>query len=334
MTTTNYGTATEAAIANVVAACERYGARSIVALAGVPGTGKSFVASIAAQRFCGEPLLVREIQFHQSFSYEEFIEGLRVDDRSAVNAVPGVFLEWNERALDDPEHKYVLLIEEFTRANLAGVLGELMTYLEHRDRPFVSVYSRRPIYIAKNLTILATYNPTDRTAIELDSALIRRLRIVRFMPSGDQLSEMLDGKLAPHVIERLKSIFESCAEKFGRDYEYLMPFGHGVFADVEAEKPDLHLLWKERIEHLLRRPLVEPHPFTDAIEELFPWRNPEFVVSAPTASAPAAAASTAVAGATAPTAPTAPTGPAAGVPAPAAPAVEAPAAPAPASDAQ
>lgn len=279
MTTTNYGTATEEAIAQVVAACERHGARSIVALAGVPGTGKSFVASIASQRFSGEPLLVREIQFHQSFSYEEFIEGLRVDDASAVNAVPGVFLEWNQRALDDPDRRYVLLIEEFTRANLAGVLGELMTYLEHRDRPFVSVYSRRPIYIAKNLTILATYNPTDRTAIELDSALIRRLRIVRFPPSGEQLGEMLAGKLPDAVITRLKGIFQTCMERYPDQYEYLMPFGHGVFADVQAERPDLFLLWKERLEHLLRRPLVEPHPFTDTIEEFFPWRNPEFAVS-------------------------------------------------------
>ena len=150
----------------------------------MPGTGKSFVASIAAQRFSEEPLLVREIQFHQSFSYEEFIEGLRIDNSAGVNVVPGVFLDWNQHALDDPDRRYVLLIEEFTRANLAGVLGELMTYLEHRDRPFVSVYSRRPIYIAKNLTIMATYNPTDRTAIELDGALIRRLRIIRFLPLG------------------------------------------------------------------------------------------------------------------------------------------------------
>lgn len=268
----NYGAATESAISSVVTACERYGSRSIIALAGVPGTGKSFVASIAAQRFCGEPLLVREIQFHQSFSYEEFIEGLRIDDSSGVNVVPGVFLDWNQRALDDPERRYVLLIEEFTRANLAGVLGELMTYLEHRDRPFISVYSRRPIYIAKNLTILATYNPTDRTAIELDSALIRRLRIVRFPPSGEQLSEMLADKLSPNVLAKLQAIFSECAKRFGAEYEHLMPFGHGVFAEVTAEAPDLHLLWKERIEHLLRRPLVEPHPFTDAIEELYPWR--------------------------------------------------------------
>ncbi len=275
----NYGAATELAIASVVTACGRYGSRSIVALAGVPGTGKSFVASIAAQRFCEEPLLVREIQFHQSFSYEEFIEGLRIDDLSGVNVLPGVFLDWNERALEDPERKYLLLIEEFTRANLAGVLGELMTYLEHRDRPFVSVYSRRPVYIAKNLTILATYNPTDRTAIELDSALIRRLRIVRFLPSGAQLSEMLGNKLSAKVMAKLQSIFEECAKRFPAEYEHLMPFGHGVFAEVQSETPDLHLLWKERLEHLLRRPLVEPHPFTDVIEELYPWRDPAYVLA-------------------------------------------------------
>ncbi|WP_411838908.1 AAA family ATPase [Paracoccus sp. ME4] len=273
----NYGTATEAAISSVVTACERYGARSIIAMAGVPGTGKSFAASIAAQRFSGEPLLVREIQFHQSFSYEEFIEGLRIDNTSGVSVVPGVFLDWNQRALDDPDRRYVLLIEEFTRANLSSVLGELMTYLEHRDRPFISVYSRRPIYVAKNLTIVATYNPTDRTAIEMDGALIRRLRIVRFRPSGEQLSEMLGNKVPDNVKLKLQEIFSKCAQRFGEDYEHLMPFGHGVFAEVQAEAPDLHLLWKERIEHLLRRPLVEPHPFTDVIEELYPWRaSPDF----------------------------------------------------------
>jgi len=276
MTTKNYGAETEKMISGVVAACERYGSRSIVALAGVPGTGKSYIASIAAQRFAGEPLMVREIQFHQSFSYEEFIEGLRIDDSSGVNVVPGVFLDWNQRAWDDPEHRYVLLIEEFTRANLTAVLGELMTYLEHRDRPFISVYSRKPVYIAKNLTILATYNHTDRTAIELDSALIRRLRIIRFPPSVGQLEEMLDGRLDAKVTEKLKAIFVECSKQFKTDYEHMMPFGHGIFADAQNETPDLHLLWQERIEHFLRRPLVEPHPFTDAIEKLYPWRDPTF----------------------------------------------------------
>jgi len=277
---TNYGKATEAKIAEVVDACQRYGDRSIVALAGVPGTGKSFIASIAAQRYANEPLLVREIQFHQSYSYEEFIEGLRIDERSGVNTLPGVFLEWNERALDDPEHRYVLLVEELTRANLPAVLGELLTYLEYRDRPFVTIYSRKPVYVARNLAMLSTYNPTDRSALELDAALIRRLRIIRCPPSVEQLREMLSGRDLPDgVLGRLQTLFTTCEERFKDQCEHIMPFGHGIFADVHAERPDLHRLWVERIQHLLRRPLLEPHPFADIIEECYPWKDPGYVES-------------------------------------------------------
>ena len=276
---TNYGAATERRIAEVVDACTRYGDRSIIALAGVPGTGKSFVASIAAQRFTDEPLLVREIQFHQSFSYEEFVEGLRIDHTSAVAVVPGVFQEWNARALEDDDQRYVLLVEEFTRANLSSVLGELLTYVEHRDRPFTTLYGRRPLYVAKNLVILVTYNPADHTAIALDAALLRRLRIIRFSPSVDQLAEMLAGtSLSEAVIRKLKELFITCAKAFPDSYEHVMPFGHGVFADVTLENPDLHRLWVERISHFLRRPLLEPHPFTDVIEEHYPWRDPDYSV--------------------------------------------------------
>lgn len=280
---TKYGAVTESKISEVVEACSRHGASAIIALAGVPGTGKSYVASIAAQRFADEPLLVREIQFHQSFSYEEFIEGLRIDDASKVNVVPGIFLEWNQRALEDPERRYVLLIEELTRANLPAVLGELMTYVEHRERPFLTVYSRKPVRMAENLTLLATYNPTDRSAIELDSALIRRLRIIRCPPDVGQLAEMLaDTGLTEAVINKLQGLFSACKAQFPDQYEYMMPFGHGIFAEVANEQPDLHRLWVERIEHLLRRPLVEPHPFTDVIEKNYPWRDPSYQVAAST----------------------------------------------------
>ena len=276
---THYGTATELKIDEVVDACERYGTRSIIALAGVPGTGKSFVASIAAQRFTNEPLLVREIQFHQSFSYEEFVEGLRIDHTSAVTVVPGVFQEWNERALQDEDQRYVLLVEELTRANLSAVLGELLTYVEHRDRPFTSLYSRRPVYIAKNLVILATYNPTDHTAIALDAALIRRLRIIHCPPNVEQLAEMLSPtSLSAPVIGELKKIFNTCEKAFPESYEHLMPFGHGIFAGVTSEKPDLHRLWLQCISHLLRPPLAEPHPFIHVIEDAYPWRSPTYSV--------------------------------------------------------
>lgn len=276
----DYGPATEKKISEVLEACERSGKSSIIALAGVPGTGKTFMASIAAQRFTNEPTLVREIQFHQSFSYEEFIEGMRIDDQGAVAVKPGVFLEWSDRAFDDPDRRYVLLIEELTRANLSAVLGELMTYVEHRERPFLTVYSRRPVRVAENLTIVATYNPTDRSAIEIDGALLRRLRIIDFPPSTEQLAEMLGkNNVDPKVIEQLKTVFTDCETKFPKHYEYLMPFGHGIFAEVKRQNPDLHSLWMERVRHMLRRPLMEPLMFTDVIEQAYPWRAKDFVLA-------------------------------------------------------
>jgi 5-methylcytosine-specific restriction protein B len=272
----NYGTATEAKIAEVMSACTRYGARSIIALSGVPGTGKSFVANIAAQRLATDPLMVREIQFHPTFSYEEFIEGYRANSTGGFSVEKGLFMEWNDLALEDKGHKYVLLIEELTRANMPAVLGELMTYIEYRDRAFRSPYSRRPVKIADNLIILATFNPRDRSALELDEALVRRLRILPFPPDIAQLREMLTGRGLPaSVLSGLEDIFNSCKSEFGEDYEALMPFGHGMFSDVRQEQPDMYQLWHHRIHPLLHPPGRQPHPFMESIAEKYPWRKSE-----------------------------------------------------------
>lgn len=271
---TNYGDATEAAIGRVVAALERYGQTSIVALSGVPGTGKSFVASIAAQRFTDEPLLVRTVQFHRSYTYEEFVEGMRIDSNGAVQIVAGIFLEWNERALDDADSRYVLLIDEFTRADISAALGELLTYLEHRGSAFLTMYGRHSVRVAPNLYVLATLNPTDRTALNLDSAIIRRLRMLTFLPDPEQMREMLtDRGLSDACLDRLSGVFSECRDAFPNEYDSLMPFGHGIFSQVQDEAPDLHHLWDERIRHLLQRPNLDPHPFKHIIEASYPWRN-------------------------------------------------------------
>lgn len=273
---TFYGQATEEKLTEIVETCRRSGGSSIIALAGVPGTGKSMMASIAAQRLASQPEMVREIQFHPSYSYEEFIEGMRIDNKGGVDVKPGIFMEWNQRALDDSEHWYVLLIEELTRANVSAVLGELITYIENRDRGFTTIYKRRQVKVAEKLIVLATYNPTDRSAIEVDAALLRRLRVIPCPPSTEQLAEMLEGILDPHVITALQNIFDACRAEFPNDYEQLMPFGHGIFAGIKSEYPDLHRLWVERIRYILRRPLVAPDKFTDVIEKNYPWKDDKF----------------------------------------------------------
>jgi len=275
----DYGPATEKQIQNVVEACESYGSSSIIALSGVPATGKSYVAAIAAQRHAGEPTRVREVQFHQSFSYEEFVEGLRITETGAVEPVAGVFLEWNNLANDDGELQYVLLIEELTRANLGSVLGELLTYVEHRNRQFFSMFSRRSIRVAQNLTIIATFNPVDRSAIDIDDALLRRLRIIDFPPATGMLKEMLEENgVEQIVINRLKGLFDSCRSTFPNEYETLMPFGHGIFAEVSKEE-DLHPLWQQRVRRMLYRPLLDPHAFAETIEANYPWTDPDFKIN-------------------------------------------------------
>jgi 5-methylcytosine-specific restriction endonuclease McrBC GTP-binding regulatory subunit McrB len=272
-------TATEAKIAEVVTACGRYGATSVVALAGVPGTGKSHVALRAAQAVASDPLMVRELQFHPAVTYDTFIEGLRIEATGATVPREGSFLEWNSQALRDPEHTYVLLIEEFTRADVAAVLGDLMTYLEYRERYFLALYSGSPIRVAKNLRVIATYNPTDRSALNLDQALLRRLRVISFPPDTDQLREMLSNRgLSAGVLDRLVELFDSCRAAFPNDYELGMPFGHGVFSEIQNEQPDLYELWTERIIRMLQRPLLQPHPFTDTIRAAYPWSDPAFKV--------------------------------------------------------
>lgn len=274
---------TEDKIQEVVEACRDYGRSSIIALAGPPATGKSHVALIAAQRFAGEPTRVKEVQFHQAFTYEEFIEGLRIDATGAVREKPGVFMDWNDTALADPEHDYVLLIEELTRANLAAVLGELLTYVEHRERSFDALFSRVPIRVARRLTILATFNPVDRSALNIDDALLRRLRIIDFLPDAGQLREMLASRappVPPHVVTKIAGIFEACERTHAEDYATLVPFGHGIFKEVASEA-DLHPLWQQRIRRMLYRPLQDPHPFANTIEQAYPWRDAAYRQPAP-----------------------------------------------------
>jgi AAA domain (dynein-related subfamily) len=270
--------ATEAKISEVVAVCNRYGTTSVIALAGVPGTGKSHIALHAAQRVASDPLMVRELQFHPSVTYDTFIEGMRIDAAGATVPRDGSFLEWNDRAIADPAHIYVLLIEEFTRADVSTVLGDLLTYLEYRNRHFMALYSGRPVQVAENLRIIATYNPTDRSALHLDQALLRRLRVISFPPDSAQLEEMLAGRpISTAAVTQLKAMFAICKKAFAADYDNGMPFGHGIFAQVENETPDLYDLWNERIVRLLQPPLLQPHPFYDVIRTAYPWTDPGYI---------------------------------------------------------
>lgn len=263
----------------VVQRLKDYGARNIIAISGVAGTGKTHYALQAAVKFCGSPLFVKQIQFHTSYSYEDLIEGLRPNTNGGFDLVNGSLTDWNDQAQKDPDNRYVYLIEELTRANVSSVLGELFTFIEYRDRTFQLPISKRQMQLASNLAILATMNPQDRSALELDDALLRRLRIFQFAPSIEELTKILTFSLEGTAVEEsgritngLTHLFQTCKERYPDSFEDSMPFGHAVFSHIKSEN-DLRRLWHEQLKFLLQRNQNVPaHPFADLIRELYIWK--------------------------------------------------------------
>lgn len=254
-------------IEQVVLSAKNHGRNSVIALAGVPGTGKSYVAEKAALRITGHELFVKTVQFHPGFTYEDFVEGFRPVP-GGFSLKDGLLLQINEQAHRDSQNTYVLLIEELTRANISAVLGEVLTYVEYRERSF-TLPSGRQIQLAKNLVFLATYNPTDRSALELDDAIIRRLRIIAVPPSATALASLLPKTTPAQVAfaDSLTTHFSKLCETYSDDSATPLPFGHAIFRDI-GSYDDLKILWNEQLRYILRRPSLPPHPLAEEIEGL------------------------------------------------------------------
>lgn len=250
----------------IITAANRYGGGKIICLSGIPGTGKSYLAKIAAMRIVdGDPYRFAEIQFHENTSYDDFMEGfVPKPSGDGFELRNKVFRTINRRArLDPSQAKYVLLIEEFTRANVHAVLGELLTYIEHRNRPFHLSTSQEEERIAPNLIVLATMNPRDKSALVLDQAILRRLHTIEFNPSVDRLRSMLAGKLESDALERLSAWFHK--------FVTVLPFGHGAFADVTSEL-DLRDQWTGTLRRFLTDYSGSVKEIYRDLEQEFPWR--------------------------------------------------------------
>ena len=153
-------------------------------LAGPPGTSKTWTALCLARFLTNDqPLAHKVVQFHPSYGYEEFVEGLRpVVDRGGVDfkRVDGVVLEMANEIAERDETR-VLIIDEMNRANLPRVFGELMFLLEYRDNSIKLLYSEN-FSLPPRFTIIGTMNTADRSIRSLDIALRRRFDIFECPP--------------------------------------------------------------------------------------------------------------------------------------------------------